>query len=525
MSKKSSLSYLITVSTKHFMPAQMLLLTLTNKTDNPIIVVGNLNTYQKKLIKAFDVTYIEEDKIDYAGRLPKVSWKEKYRPFGWYKQMFIRLSIDRYIDTDQVVILDSEVFMLDNWDEERLYDPKTKQPRNFYWVPEKRKSDWDYKMYKGAAYLLSFLPGFEDVMEYADSDTYKRHISGVVLFSTKNIEHLWKKLESETKLKQNIKILFNKRKELAFSDHDIHGIAVDYGLFDKVVPTTPYNGLLGWYDNHTDKDFLRFQKNAMWSMCQQFQDYPTPTDYKNFMLDMAKTLKQPVTIGDDQSYIDADLVDAKYANKKDHTYFLKYKKQLDHSERKRFKTMYGAIKHLQSIDKPVIVEVGTLRDTNQGGGHSTYKFGEYCAKFGGELHTIDILKEAIDHSIKYTTNFQPWINYVVSDSTKYLEKFDKKIDFLYLDGFDSTPGKEKEAAKKQLEEMKAVLPKMADNCIILLDDADLPKKGKVRLSSKYLLKNGFKLVEAGYQQLYIRDGVRKKKKLFGKLKSALGAKS
>jgi hypothetical protein len=166
--------------------------------------------------------------------------------------MFFRLSVDRFVDTEQAVILDSEVFVFDNWDESRLYDPDTGNPRCFYWVPAIPKPTIDYRLYRGSAFLLHTLPGLEGALDYASSETYRRHISGVVLFSTANVAELWRRLERETDLERNLDQLFNHQEALAFSDHDLYGIAVDYGLFESVVPTTLHANLLGWYDNLDD---------------------------------------------------------------------------------------------------------------------------------------------------------------------------------------------------------------------------------------------------------------------------------
>lgn len=517
------------MSRAHILPAQMLLGTLTQKTNNKIVVVGNLTKDEAKLIEVYGAQYIDEDSIDYQGRLPIVNWQEKYRNFGWYKQMFIRLCIDTFIHTDQVVILDSEVFVFDNWDEQRFYEPLTNNPRSFFWVPAKRKSDWDYRMYKGAAYLLSFLPECKGIMEYANSTAYKRHISGVVIFSTKNIAKLWQKLSTQTNLKENIDNLFNNRDDLAFSDHDIYGLSAEYGLFDKTVPTVMHPNLLGWYDNHDDEEFNTFKKGAMWSMCQNYSQYQSPQEYYQYMKKTANHLNQKLpTISEYWNKADRSLIDNSY-DRADTRYFFKYQQQLDFTFRKRFLTMYRAISFLNEHKKnPTIVEIGTLRDNTKGGGHSTYKFGEYCFKFGGSLHTVDILEDAIDFSRKATKNYQPWITYHVQDSSEFLNTFNGKIDLLYLDGFDSTPGREKEASIKQLDEIKNALPKLSNECVILLDDADLPEGGKASLSSQFLLSNGFRLEINAYQQLYTRDGLKhveprtQKKKLLDKLKSKRG---
>lgn len=507
---KSKLSYLITVSKAHIVPAEMLLFTLTKKTSNPIVVVGNLNESQISKIVSYGVKYIDENDINMSGRLPQVKWQEKYRGFGWYKQMFIRLSIDRFMSSDQVVILDSEVFVFDNWDEARLYDSKTGSPRMLYWIPKNRKPNWDYKMYKGAAYLLSFLPECEGIMEYADSNNYHRHISGVVLFSTKNVAKLWERLSEATDLNRNITVLFNDKKDLAFSDHDLYGLAVEYGVFDSVVPTEQFDNLLGWYDNHDDPVFNKFKDGAMWSMCQNHSSYPNIKQYYGYMQKAAQKLK--VSLPETRAYWnkeDLPLINNKIGNLDNIEYFFKYSRQLDYTFRRRFITMLTSLRYIyENTNNPVIVEVGTLRDSTKGGGHSTYKFAEYCAKFGGELHTVDISKDALEFSKKATKEYMPWISYHNQDSSIFIENFNKKIDFLYLDGFDSTPGKEKEASRVQLQEIKRAIPKLSEKCVVLLDDADLPGGGKTGLSSKYLMNHGFKLVINDYQQLYIRNNTK-----------------
>lgn len=239
--------------------------TFRRVSSTPILVVGNLAPEEVRLVRSLGAHYIDEREIDVSGRLPTFRWDQKYREVGWYRQMFFRLSVDRYVDTDQAVILDSEVFAFENWDESRLYDPATGAPRCFYWIPAIRKPEWDYRMYRGAAYLLQGF-GFEDVLEYAGSDEYRRHISGVVLFSVANVRELWRRLEADTDLVRNIDQLFNHEADLAFSDHDLYGIACERGLFDNVVPTVMHDNLLGWYDAHDDVRFERFREGAMWSM-------------------------------------------------------------------------------------------------------------------------------------------------------------------------------------------------------------------------------------------------------------------
>jgi hypothetical protein len=281
--RTDKLAYLITVSQKHILPARMLLSTLSRKTANKIYVVGNLTGEQRKRLSEWPIIYIDEDDVDLSGRVPQPRWTQKYREWGWYKQMFLRLCSDRYVDSEQIVVLDSEVFVFDNWDEERFYTASG-DAKCFFWISQVRKPDWDYKMYRGAAYLYRTLPGFENVMEYANSDGFRRHISGVVQFSSRNLAHIWKTLAEKTDLAANLDRLFNHEPDLAFCDHDFYGIAMDYNLSKDVVPTALSNELLGWYDNHDDPHFNVFRdQNPMWSMCQRYFNFPDEAAYVAYM--------------------------------------------------------------------------------------------------------------------------------------------------------------------------------------------------------------------------------------------------
>jgi hypothetical protein len=120
------------------------------------------------------------------------------------------------------------------------------------------------------------------------------------------------------------------------------------------------------------------------------------------------------------------------------------------------------------------------------------------------LYTVDISKEAIEFSMKAASEYMPWIKFINEDSSAFLKDFDKKIDFLYLDGFDSLPGQELDASKKQLDEIEKAFHLLSDKAIVLLDDADLPERGKTKFSSQFLLDHGFNLIIDEYQQLYVR---------------------
>ena len=495
---------MITVSRAHEMPAQMLLRTLRHQTEAPIWVVGNLADDGVKRMRALGAEYIDERDVDLNGRFPEVEWTKKYREIGWYRQQFFRLAMDRYLDARHVVSLDSEVFCFDNWDEGRFYQDG--RLKCLGWTPQNRKPEWDYRMYRGAAELLRGLSGCEGALDYVESERYRRHISGVVLFSTDNLRHLWDRLEKETDLPATLDRVFNHEPELSFAENDFYGIAADLGVFDDVDPPAPVDELLGWYDRHPDPAFDAVTRDPMWSMCQAYTEHSTASDYQRYIEATEARLHRrtpPVPYwnpGDRELLKDVETASGPTA------YFGRYEAQLDHTFRARYRTMRTALDLLTAAKPadPTIVEIGTSRDANVGGGHSTFKFGEYLSRQGGILHSVDISAEAVDFSIRASADYLPWIRHHVSDSTAFLARFEGTIDLLYLDGLDSTPGREEVASQKQLEEIQAALPRLAPEAVVLLDDAALPLEGKTRLSSVFLEQHGFERVLDEYQRLFRR---------------------
>ncbi|MCL2782066.1 MAG: class I SAM-dependent methyltransferase [Actinomycetia bacterium] len=481
--------------------------TLRQVSDAPVTMVGNVASSDVARLRATGATYVDERDVDLRGRFPDPQWQKKYREVGWYRQMFLRLSIDRFMDAQHVGILDSEVFVFDNWDESRFFSQG--RLKSLGWVPTVRKPEWDYRMYRGAAYLLQGLPGCEHAMEYASSDRFRRHISGVVLFSSENLAHLWYRLEKETDLSRTIHNLFNEEPELAFSDHDFYGIAADLGVFDQTDPPAIVTELLGWYDRHPDPAFEPFRGDAMWSMCQTYAEHANADSYLAYAQRTAASLERALPEIPYWNPGDRALLDP-IGDTKGTGYFAAYRRQLDHTFRKRYTTMRRALDelHARHPDNATIIEVGTLRDNNVGGGHSTFKFGEYLAQFGGILHSVDISAKAVEFSQRASADYLPWIEHHVADSSEFITGFQGTIDLLYLDGLDALPGHEAEASAKQLDEIRKAYPRLSDRAVVLLDDAALPGEGKTFHSSRLLPRLGFVRVADDYQRLYVRSPFR-----------------
>ena len=516
--RSRSLSYVITVSRRHLVAAQMCILSLRHRTSAPIVVVGNLDATGITLLRALGADYIDEREVDTSGRMPTVAWEKKFREIGWYRQMFFRLCIDRYATTDDVVILDSEMFAFDNWDEGRLYDPATGRPRSFYWVPSVRKPDWDYRMYRGSAYLLSGLPGLEDVMEYANSDSYHRHISGVVMFSTANVGELWRRLEQDTDLPATLDRLFNHEPELMFSDMDLYGIAADYGLFDRVVPVVMHAELLGWYDNHDDPVFNRFRVGAMWSMCQRYADYPTATAYRGFMEATAAALgaRLPELFAGDlpAGAAGTTTVAPSTVGGSDH-------REGSHphgDDDAKGSAVDTALEWLAGggAGAPTLVDI-RLFPRGDGAWQPAARLAGYAATVDGTVELVDASDDAVMHAMAATSELQPWIRYHATGAAAFLEACSGPIALLRIDSAGGPPDARERTLAMRRSALEAALPALADESLVLLDGGPTDR-GAARQSTRFLVRNGFTLAVDGQWQLYVRGfGLRAPTRLQGLL--------
>ena len=180
----------------------------------------------------------------------------------------------------------------------------------------------------------------------------------------------------------------------------------------------------------------------------------------------------------------------KYNNKKN-IRFSMFKKTLEIALKRNLKT---------------IVETGTSRGKkkfffykryNWKDGMSTLMFSEFAHFIKGELHSCDISSENIDNAKSFTKKYIDNVNFYTKDSIIFLKEFHRQIDLLYLDSFD---GHDVElASKHQLNEAKAVIDKLKDSSLILLDD----KGAKTLYSKDYLVKDGFKILAETENQLLL----------------------
>lgn len=141
-------------------------------------------------------------------------------------------------------------------------------------------------------------------------------------------------------------------------------------------------------------------------------------------------------------------------------------------------------------------------------GHSTY----FWVREGFEVYTVDIDTRCIENIEKqYKYHIQEPIPNnlhmcIPQDGVEFLKNFDKKIDFLFLDGWDLGSN---DFAEKHLEAFKAAEDKLADLHLISIDDTDFVTDvgGKDKLLTPYLIENGYIKVLWGRQTVFLKNKI------------------
>lgn len=150
-----------------------------------------------------------------------------------------------------------------------------------------------------------------------------------------------------------------------------------------------------------------------------------------------------------------------------------------------------------------IVETGCSRQLDDSGdGWSTLVWKRYIDACSGFMWTVDISEEsiAICRLLLERHNNTNNINLVCMDSIKFLEDFERKIHFLYLDSYDTDS--KKFCAVHQVNEAKAVLDKMEAKSLILIDDV-YGSEGKSEFSVPFLKANGFQIIWEQNSQVFL----------------------
>ncbi len=177
-------------------------------------------------------------------------------------------------------------------------------------------------------------------------------------------------------------------------------------------------------------------------------------------------------------------------------------------------TFQTALAYLDKYKPSVIIETGTSRgrfDINlpsiQGDGASTLIFALWCSKNNAKIYTIDIDPVCINNCKLNIAalGLTDYVEFVVSDSIAYLQNMElSDIKFVFLDSYDFDYNNPIPSQKHHEFEYMAIKNKLHNECCILIDDCGLPHGGKGLIVEKKLVEDGFKLIESGYQHLYMR---------------------
>jgi hypothetical protein len=141
-------------------------------------------------------------------------------------------------------------------------------------------------------------------------------------------------------------------------------------------------------------------------------------------------------------------------------------------------------------------------------GHSTY----FWARSGIEVYSVDIdthCTKMLENGYKYHAQEPMPENlhlHIPHDGIEFLKTFDKKIDFLFLDGWDKGSH---QYAEKHLEAFMAAEDKLSELHIVSIDDTDFNTQsaGKDKLLTPYLLNKGYIKILWGRQTVFIKNVV------------------
>lgn len=178
----------------------------------------------------------------------------------------------------------------------------------------------------------------------------------------------------------------------------------------------------------------------------------------------------------------------------------------EESHLQRYFTFKTAISLFLQRGLKNIVETGCQRNLiDWGAGNSSLIFAETLNNFPdkGKLHTVDISERNLMVCHEVTKKFNNTILYC-GDSVRFLKEFNEEIGLLYLDSLDYYADLQKESQEHQLNEIKAVYPRLHDKTIILLDDNDFPNGGKTKLTKEFLQSEGWICALDHQQSLWLR---------------------
>lgn len=159
------------------------------------------------------------------------------------------------------------------------------------------------------------------------------------------------------------------------------------------------------------------------------------------------------------------------------------------------------------LKNKTLVEIGCTRNEKEQ--DSTLHLANFCNENNMKFITIDVNPEYIEYNRKRLNEINSNFEAIVSKGEDFLEKYESKIDFLYLDGFDFYheyhSQERKDNYKKYLnqeitnENCWNMHLECVKNCnlsnigTICINNVMNDYSGKGKLAIPYLLENNYKL--------------------------------
>jgi len=158
-----------------------------------------------------------------------------------------------------------------------------------------------------------------------------------------------------------------------------------------------------------------------------------------------------------------------------------------------------AIELVRGMDGHTIVEIGSIRNAakQKTDGHSTLAW----AESGLDVWSVDVDLHATQLTASLLGDRYPRVSCINGDGIRFLDTFSHKIDLLYLDGPDPDKGGRRWAAAAFV----AAMPRFSNRTALLVDDTDLPRRGKGEFVIPLAESAGFTLLREGRQALLVRD--------------------
>lgn len=161
------------------------------------------------------------------------------------------------------------------------------------------------------------------------------------------------------------------------------------------------------------------------------------------------------------------------------------------------------------IPSPTIVETGCIRASEdwKGAGYSTYLLAAFTHHYGGELISVDCDRGCCDFA-RNTVKEMRSATVIQQESVEFLRGFDRPIDVLFLDSMDTWM---EDAPDHTREEIRAALPLLHENSIVIFDDTVYRAGHFTGLGSRavpWLLEQDWKILYSGYQTVCVPKGAK-----------------